>query len=153
MPNNKLDDTLDPETMDEAQYHQYLRKLTVISVNPEIHRQAIPRLRDFRIDMKKLVMPMDKEMTREKLSERYERLKRDWEVSDSHRILVKAFEDTVLKQKKLSITACMCLGLGSMNSGSRRRNQDNCDKSMKQLVCFESWIGLLGGSLMRNNIW
>ena len=133
----------DVASMDDETFQENRLKQTVFHVDPSLDKQAIPRLQHLRTDLKKWVVPVDKEMTLARLSEKHESLKRDWEASDHHRTLVEVFENTVLKQEDLSITACMCFGLGSMNTGGRERYQDSCDRSMLQLVCFESWVDLL----------
>ena len=137
------DEIPDIASMDDETFLEYRLKQKKFHVDPTLDKQAIPTLHHLRTDLKKWVVPVDKEMTLARLSEKHDSLKRDWEASDHHRTLVETFEDTVLKQKNISITACMCVGLGSMNTGGRERDQDSCDRSMLQLVCFESWVDLL----------
>ena len=143
---------MDPEKMDVKSFWEYRGIQTIVTVDSKIDEGAIPRLQDLQADWESWVVPVDKEMTLEKLSEKYETMKRAWEASDNHHTLLRAFENTVLKQKNLHITACMCLGLGPMNCGGLHRSQDGCNKSMSQLIRFESWISLLSEPLMRNKI-
>ena len=139
--------------MDDDAFLENHRNQTALYVDLEIDEQAIPRLHHIKGGWDKMVVPVDENMTVEKLSEKHERMKKDWEASNHHRTLVELFENTVLKQESLNITTCMCLGLGSMNSADQRhRDQVGCDRSMEQLICFESWISLLGEPLRRKHI-
>lgn len=146
------DNIPDIAKMDDITYKKYFLEVTSVFVNPNIDKQAVPRLRDLRSDWEKHICTVDPEMTVDKLSKKHEIFKAEWEASDSYRTHTKIFENTVLQQNKLSITACMHLGLGSMNSGDRGRGPRACDRSMKQLVWFESLVNMLSESFAKREI-
>ena len=141
IPNDTPDKVSTLEIMDDNPY--------AMNVKSKIDRQAIVRLQDLESDWPKWINPVDEKMTVEILTEKHEKMKMDWEASIHYRALIQTFEETVLKQKKLSITACMFLGLGSMNCGSEIRKPIACDRSMMQLVVWESLISLLSESSLR----
>ena len=146
------DNMPDIAKMDERTLTRYLDEVAAVYVDPEIDEQAVPRLRDLQSDWEKHSTLVDPEMTVDKLSKKHEIFKAEWEASDSQRTFTKIFENTVLQQKKLSVTACMFLGLGSMNCGDKRRGPPACDRSMKQLVWFESLVNLLSKSFVKKEI-
>ena len=81
------------------------------------------------------------------LLEKHQTFTKIWKESAAYHDLRTFFTDTVLKIECFRITACMCLGLGSLSAVYGTKDPGDCRSAMYQLVAFESMIELLS---MRN---
>ena len=102
---------------------------------------TILRLKDIEFNRDAWVDPVSEAMSFDVVAADFDRLKETWKDSPSYKACYKVIEDTVFKQENLSISACMCLGLGSFTGV--QRNVERNHHSLSQLVVFECWMDQL----------
>ena len=117
-----------------------VREQTAVTIKPKGNKQAILRLSDIDSNWDAWVMPVAKGMTIDLIGQKHEKVTREWKSSPLYAAYSDTINNTVLKQKNISITAAMCLGLKSITSGYPFRLPVATDRSFDQLVAFESWI-------------
>ena len=83
--------------------------------------------------------PVAENMDIRTLNLAHQRLMEAWKTCDTAITCSSLFKSKILSQKKQQITSCMCLGLGSL-SGLRSSQREWEDRSMSQVVVFESWL-------------
>ena len=79
----------------------------------------------------------------ETLSKKHKLFTEMWKDSPAYRDLAALFEDDILDNDRIKITACMCLCLGTLSGPSWLPNGKSYNSSMSQLVAFESMVELL----------
>ncbi|KAL8791182.1 MAG: hypothetical protein Q9195_006021 [Heterodermia aff. obscurata] len=106
----------DTTMMDHESLKKYIDTITMTYVDPNIDKQAIIRPRDLRSNWERWPIPVDTKITVAHLSKKHEVFKSEWEASDAYGTMSKLFEETVLQQNRLTIRACMFLGLGKKHN-------------------------------------
>lgn len=87
------------------------------------------------------------------LTERHEDIKRQWDVSRAGSAIRDIIDNAILTQRDLKIDSALCLGLGTMTSGTLKDRW-----VIFQLAAFETWIDRLSkpcevpGDVVRANI-
>ena len=128
------------EDRKDQEQEDHYRKLTMSIPLGGPPDYTVARLKDIECNWDAWVSPVFKDMSFEVVSAKYDALKETWKNTSAYEAFRTAIEETVFKQEKLSINACMCLGLGSFTgiystSWTRLRHY-----SLSQLVLFECWV-------------
>lgn len=77
------------------------------------------------------------------LQQKYGKFTREWKASAAYKDIFKFFIDTLLKLDTIDIDSCMCLCLGSLSCERNSPGEKEYNRSMSQLVAFESLVELL----------
>ena len=101
------------------------------------------RLGDFYCDPKLKAEPVLEGMTFKVISEKHQRFSKEWRKRPEYHQWVAVMEQTILKQQQIKISVCMCLGLGTLTGTTRISDIDFRERSLAQLVVFESLVDLL----------
>ena len=116
------------------------RRWTSIS-RTRYDRNKVGRLSDSISDWKAWARLIFKDMTFDVVTVKHQKYTEIWRGSEAYRFLFKSIEQTALKQNRLEVSLCMCLGLGSFTGVHHKdigEKSRNC--SLSQLVAFEGWV-------------
>lgn len=103
------------------------------------------RLRDIDGDPATWRSRVVEDMTFEVINAKHNYFTVKWKHSPTYRACSSALNETVMVQKNLNITQCMCLGLGTFTGDDTKNNNDEEDRdsSLMQLVAFECMVAQL----------
>ncbi|KAG6999501.1 high-affinity methionine permease [Physcia stellaris] len=99
------------------------------------------RLSDEISDWRAWARPVFKDMNFDVITVKHQKYTDIWRGSEAYKASFNLIEQTVLKQKHLEISICMCLGLGSFTGVHPKGFGDESrDRVLWQLVAFEGWV-------------
>lgn len=141
----------DKNEQEEQEYNRRTNEVATDRYHRYPHNYADPnarllRLGDYASDPKACAEPVFKGMTFEVISQKHQEFTKAWRELPEYHMWVHAIEETVLKQQKLHITSCMCLGLGTFTGTVQITEPRFREVHLAQLVVFESLIDLLSTS-------
>ena len=89
-------------------------------------------------------------LTLENVEARYQEYSRRWKASTCWSDMERFFRQTILASDSLTITSCVCLGLGSFTGShvSSSLQSSGTDASMYELVALKTMLDLLRGALV-----
>ena len=102
-------------------------------------KNELVRLKDIDSDWNAWVSPVFKGITFEVISTRHHEFTEAWKASSTYQACYKLLNEVMVRQEKLKITACMCLGLGSFTGIQPISGYDFRKAALSQLVAFEGW--------------
>lgn len=101
----------------------------------------VDRLSDEISDWKAWARPVFKDMNFDVITVKHQKYTDIWRGSEAYRASFNLIEQTLLKQKHLEISLCMCLGLGSFTGvHDKEFGEESRNRALSQLVAFEGWV-------------
>ena len=99
------------------------------------------RLSDEISDWKAWARPVFKDIDFDVITVKHQKYTDIWRGSEAYKASFNLIEQTVLPQKHLDVTICMCLGLGSFTGvHGKEFGEENRNRVLSQLVAFEGWV-------------
>lgn len=107
-------------------------------------KYKVIRLGEMDSDYEAWARPVLKDMTFNVITVKHQEFTRAWKKSSTYKACYRVIEETIFRQERLKITACMCLGLGSFTGVHHKKDGPAWrDRSLSQLVAFECWVDQL----------